>query len=1606
MNNKKTHIQEQEGMTEIQKRQSALKKERDENFKHFRSALEATETGFGGSESYLYGREGVITKKKNRALGRYQIMRSNWPVWAEETFDACKNRADALAMCGQLEEKHFREGWYENGEWKDKHVQDLVFEFKIKQYFDKLQKGNFANERQDYTNPEVINDVLENDGTLNPEVADQIWNAIAVAWYAGEGVASGRVERDFDKKYKYESQARKFPSITSYYKKVQKSMSGFKKNEPPGIDTWVAAGVTSRGRYRNFYQNLTEREREFFDEGGLSERWRKIAVAGTKEQKRIVVQVLSAMLNGAPVDKEVARLLPKGFDPNSKSMRRVGTVLWLDWATSGFDEETMNDRERRREQTSQTRGAQWSAAEEEVFIGGSGVSAEDRLLIGIAASAIGIPEDDDTGEKTRYFMKQVIRGMPFAGLASIDLETGIFIEIPEDVMDKSAAATWEGAARGALRSFDNSYESMVDQYAGNLADQQLAALHGVKCFDTGCAPLKGNEKTILGGALAIAGWEPDLGSWTTVPATDASAAEASARSFAGMLPGGQSPRQALKNRDKSLLALRDFYKNYYTMQHGDQIDFADPARYNVQGSGHRRTSRDDYPEHLRDFGNLRTYESTAGATGTGANPVIETYLSTLDFNDFDATQAALDNLKRVNITDQKHYNSLFDAENNVLDTGIESIRSGNFEGSLGKGVQEALSSDDITKLSQTASMSKKDWQKSRKGTLKSPVETSSTATVGDVQGGEKKTDPTPFRTFTKKVGSFKLDPADSSHTGKIGQYFRKIKTRAENPMDSKKSKAREYYKVGDLFRKRYAGKPPPTSTVSDLRGKETTVTHGAAGIEAGKAERAKKKAEKGRGRIGNWLQARKGTKFAKKYGVKQAHNLEEEISAVLYESLDYERELLTEGGAGSHMAHPFDLPWVKTGKDLLEFFTVRVPKYFEEGSTGSIKTDGINVSFKLVSSPSITGVTKREFAVDRGSKMPIDVEGITIDRIGERFAEGHGMRNACERLLTMLNSALESGDLQTDLEEIGMWDNPNLYLNTEYVLETEERPIMNAIKYDENFIAIHGVLEWGPPPPVGPRPSTAPKMNRSKARALDSFCKKLRGFSKVFNVYGPNDVIAIPKGGRVDINYDRALATPLDINLGAEGVISQTIGAWLRGGFASGEEVTNPGKAKIIIAGGRKIDALHKDVYFSLIKHKMAVDELFGPEAEDNKIMVLNAINAAIFWHATRELGNAVLDALKSPVGPDSARSHEGLVLNNREILGTHDMDSDTVKITGDFIEDGAFGSISQLVATDKTAQTQDEAPPSVAVASARTVALVPGAFKAPHKGHLEMVKHYATTVNADVVYVFISPTPRGAAKTEVEVSFRQSKEIWKTYIAAEGLGQRVKVIDKASDTNTPVAMAYEFIANEKNQPDLAQDGDLIVLGASVKPDKYGKPDWMRFAGADQYIRDGASLANVESHASPSFFDDLSGTAFREALLRADIEELQYYLPESVLKKPELIEKIFSILNVQSQEEPEIAPEEELAVSDDMSLAELLTRLVEGELDKKKKVYMEPHMHQDAEAAPEGLEEISAMASGMVTGHANDDLDEKKTLIREEDPIIEEVMNYLLKGQRYTNAET
>ena len=332
------------------------------------------------------------------------------------------------------------------------------------------------------------------------------------------------------------------------------------------------------------------------------------------------------------------------------------------------------------------------------------------------------------------------------------------------------------------------------------------------------------------------------------------------------------------------------------------------------------------------------------------------------------------------------------------------------------------------------------------------------------------------------------------------------------------------------------------------------------------------------------------------------------------------------------------------------------------------------------------------------------------------------------------------------------------------------------------------------------------------------------------------------------------------------------------------------------------------------------------------------------------------------------------------------DYDGVTYKFTGNFAPMnqllGLFkygrGNVPPLQKIDKDEETVSEV--------SRKVAIIPGAFKPPHKGHLEMVRHYAGMV--DTVYIFISPTSRGAAANQAEVNFRQSVSIWQVYLEATGLSN-VEVIERPSKFNSPVQMAYEFSENKGEVPYLAQAGDEIYFGASTKEDSKGKPDWHRFKNAERYVRRGAVAADVEPNASPAFFEGLSATEFRKALHSGDVVAVKQFLPEEVDPTA-----ILDILGFESVEP---------------TMENIITNLVKEILSEKKKrrpSYIEMDGLQDgssnstpAQEEAEGLEETSSMAGGSVEGGGGGSKN-KRTLIREEEPeeeeVVEEVLNYLL----------
>ncbi len=518
------------------------------------------------------------------------------------------------------------------------------------------------------------------------------------------------------------------------------------------------------------------------------------------------------------------------------------------------------------------------------------------------------------------------------------------------------------------------------------------------------------------------------------------------------------------------------------------------------------------------------------------------------------------------------------------------------------------------------------------------------------------------------------------------------------------------------------------------------------------------------------------------------------------------------GGAAGHMAHPFDLGGVNSGSDLLDFFE-KAKLYVEKKGAGSVKIDGVNVSFKLVGDDE-----NKQFAVDRGSLKPIDIDGITMDRVDERFPEGHGMRPAIRTLLSILNASL--GEIKPELEDLGMWTDPSRFLNTEYVEGTT-----NVTKYDENFLAIHGLSQFyhkihsrtGQERPGMERPEgvKAPSVEVSyDPKTMESLVNKLNAVAQNygFQVYG-----SVPTEKMEEIDFSSTLAQPLTVRISDDRDITKSLKDWL-------SEASNPRYKTVKLKDGSKTHALHKQLYMNILNGETPIVDLI----EDNDAEA--AIYGAVLMHATRMLGNDVLRSLTSPMG--DVLNHEGIVLRDEKLFG-----SNPVKITGDFIVGNLGGGFGQV--TEEEEETEplenEDADPVGAMAGGQTIALIPGAFKPPHRGHLGMVEEYAD--KADKVVILISSPLKAGRKLPNgrEITAEDSKKIWDTLVS-----HLPNVEVEISPHASPITATYEFIGTDGP----VEPGTDIFLGVCKK----GK-DVERFNQAEKYIKEGVRLMSVEDCA-------------------------------------------------------------------------------------------------------------------------------------------------------------
>lgn len=393
---------------------------------------------------------------------------------------------------------------------------------------------------------------------------------------------------------------------------------------------------------------------------------------------------------------------------------------------------------------------------------------------------------------------------------------------------------------------------------------------------------------------------------------------------------------------------------------------------------------------------------------------------------------------------------------------------------------------------------------------------------------------------------------------------------------------------------------------------------------------------------------------------------------------------LNEGGAGGHMFHPFDLPEIKTGENLIGLFEKTANYLSGPGVTAPLKIDGVNASVRLIN---VGG--KKQFALYRNTIADVE-EPTTIDNIETRFVPGHGLIGTYKTVLSIFNAGLK--DTLPELQELGLVDNPLIIFNTEYVTGKT-----NVVGYSNNFLAIHypAVITNKVGKDGKQLKSFETKKIPFSEEVLQRYTDKLDVIAKKFSF---NAVHQIPAKLTKRPNLRAELSTEVTINN-----VTKSLDQWSKG-------LVIPKGQSVKTVDGKIVSATAKEaIYNRVMLDGVPLNQIIAPEG------LPLAVNGIVTWHICRLLGKAILDNMDSKIGP--ASSQEGIVIDNPKV------GSEQFKITGEFIVGGRASAFKK----------------DPSKASQKLVVIYPGRFQPFHKAHAQVFNTLKKLFSKADVYIATS---------------------------------------------------------------------------------------------------------------------------------------------------------------------------------------------------------------------------------------------------------------------------
>lgn len=345
------------------------------------------------------------------------------------------------------------------------------------------------------------------------------------------------------------------------------------------------------------------------------------------------------------------------------------------------------------------------------------------------------------------------------------------------------------------------------------------------------------------------------------------------------------------------------------------------------------------------------------------------------------------------------------------------------------------------------------------------------------------------------------------------------------------------------------------------------------------------------------------------------------------------KQILLEGGLGGHIKHPYEI--VNNGQELIDLFKNIIESI--NSNNGTVKFDGANASVKY---------NGNEFVLDRGSANILDINGVSIKDLNNRFINKkdpntpHPFIQIGNEVLTFFNKTKPY--CENELNALGILKDKSLIFNVEYINNEDS----NVIKYNSKYIVIHGIKKvvvkrYKADGTIASRESVNYDYNYD---LLQKYIYKLNEACKKLN-------INIKALGHVPVNKNEKLNIniPLkeNIKLSPHGVIeSKSLDNWLL-------EVKYKPDIKFT-----------KNDFITAIRSKN-IEQEFG---QDN---VQDILNYSILIIGSIKMGNYILNNTTAEEIGD-LRTQEGIVINDNRIS------DDPIKITGKFFFNALKGNFAK----------------------------------------------------------------------------------------------------------------------------------------------------------------------------------------------------------------------------------------------------------------------------------------------------------------------------------------